>query len=339
MWISSARVVIGIALLAASGACNNLFGLDSAIPDRDFDGIEDAVDNCPLDENSQQRDFDGNGRGDVCDCTTSGVDADNDGTDDACDDCIGEPIGADAGNDGIDDGCQTCAAATGADVDDDGVDDACDPCTLGPSHDEDRDGVADACDICPTQADPNQSPAACERGVSGERRFDPLVEQDPTLWPGVVPGWEWTDDTLVATGVTTRGSLTAITAAYLVETRASTTETVALQCASTSSRASCMFEESTRTLVVSLEMGLGGGGNPPPPREARSLPLSPTGTVRFQLRVEPIEPTTSCEALDEAGNVIAVAKLADLAPCQRIKVASRGTSRLEYLWIVGDSSD
>ncbi|MFN0245646.1 MAG: thrombospondin type 3 repeat-containing protein [Kofleriaceae bacterium] len=333
MSTSSADLVL-VWTLVACAACNELFELDRGIADNDLDGIADSVDNCPLDENPQQRDSDNNGLGDVCDCVTQGVDADDDGVDDACDDCIGEAIGVDSGNNGIDDGCEPCSAATGADVDRDRIDDACDLCVLGPPHDEDGDGVADACDNCPTQPNIDQSPTACERGVTGAARFDPLVIQDPTLWPGVVEGWTWMDDALVVVGGTSRTTLTEIKSSFLIETRASTTQALTLGCSSMTQVTTCGLNEFMRRLVLIdrvVTVGL-----PPPLKISYSEPLSPTGAVRFQLRVDAMQLLISCEALDADGDVIAAATLTEAASCERFKVTSDGTSRLEYVWIVGE---
>ena len=42
-------------------------GSNATVTDFDQDGIEDDNDNCPVDPNADQRDSDGDGRGDVCD--------------------------------------------------------------------------------------------------------------------------------------------------------------------------------------------------------------------------------------------------------------------------------
>jgi hypothetical protein len=41
--------------------------------DTDGDGVDNAVDNCPTDENADQSDYDGNGRGNACDPAPMGV--------------------------------------------------------------------------------------------------------------------------------------------------------------------------------------------------------------------------------------------------------------------------
>lgn len=318
------------AALAMAAACNNLFDLDPGISDRDRDGVPDSEDNCPLDPNPQQRDSDSNDLGDVCDCTISGADVDADGIDDACDDCVGEAIGVDSGN-GIDDGCETCPAATGTDTDADGIDDACDPCPGGPPHDEDGDGISDACDNCPTQANADQGPA-CDRGISGTSRFDGFAEQEPTMWPGVVPGWEWSEDALVITGTTSRATRLELAFPFLVETRARSKTGISLEARTSTSSATCDLDVAQRRVTLTIQFGL-GGGLPPPARFAFSNTLASVDNVRLQLRTDPIAVMTVCEALDESGQPIAAAALDDIAQ-GRLKIASSGESRLDYLWIL-----
>lgn len=334
------RISFASAVLVAVAACNNLLGLEPSLLDMDHDGVGDATDNCTFEPNPQQRDSDHNGLGDVCDCLARGADADTDGIDDACDDCIGVARGEDSGGDGIDDGCQPCAAADGDDVDADGLDDACDACTLGPPHDEDHDGVADSCDNCPTQSNPDQAPAgvvgaACVRGVASWQRFDPLVDQDITLWPGSVTGWTWVDDGLTVRGVSARSLLLVPGQAYTLETRATTAGELSLECVTSNNITACAFDQPQRRLAVSTTLGLGGGL--PAYQVAFSPPLPPsTGSLRYQLRVDPAIPRVFCEALDAAGGVIVSASLDDSLPCQRFKIRTTADSHLDYLWIVSE---
>jgi hypothetical protein len=48
------------------------------LPDSDEDGVEDAIDNCPVDANPDQLDTDGDTEGNACD-----TDDDNDGVSDS----------------------------------------------------------------------------------------------------------------------------------------------------------------------------------------------------------------------------------------------------------------
>lgn len=332
------RISFVSVVLAALTACNNLLDLDPSNPDTDLDGVADPADNCPLDANAQQRDSDHNDRGDVCDCATLGLDADQDGIDDACDDCIGEATGVDSGGDGIDDGCEPCAAATGDDIDADGIDDVCDACTRGPPHDEDGDGVDDDCDNCPTQPNADQTPgttvlgAACNRGIANWQRFDPLVDQDITLWPGIVAGWTWVDDGLTVVGPTSRTTLVELATSYWVETRGTVAARLSIQCNSPNGMVSCSLEQSTRTLALAIEISI--GGNPILIRGDTSGPLPPTGAIRYELRSDAATTQTYCEAFDAAGAVIATAQLDTIVTCKRLKIGSDSSSRLDYLWIV-----
>ncbi len=331
MSISSTSLVF-----VALAACNGVLDLAPPIVDSDLDGISDATDNCPLDANPQQRDSNFDGLGDVCDCLTSGVDLDHDDIDDACDDCVGEAIGEDMGGDGIDDGCEACAGAVGADIDADGIDDACDPCTLGPPHDEDHDGVADACDNCPTQPNANEASvgaigAACDRGLVGSTLFDPLVQQDLSVWQGIVDGWTWSNDELLVDGARERSTRVEIPRAFLVETRVETAGILSLQCVSPNSNSGCAFQQATRTLQMSQVSGLQAGL---PVFKSASVPVPGSGRVRVQYRVDPLVPFSRCEALDDAGVVIASANLDDAVNCRRFKISSTTSSRLEYLWFI-----
>jgi len=131
-------------------------------PDRDGDGIEDNIDNCPDVKNENQADADGDGIGDVCE-----VDTDGDGIIDDLDNCplVENPDQKDSDDDGVGDACES-------DFDGDGVIDELDNCpeTANPEQeDADGDGIGDACeadtdedgvvddlDNCPEIANPEQ---------------------------------------------------------------------------------------------------------------------------------------------------------------------------------------
>jgi hypothetical protein len=75
---------------------------DACDTDDDEDGVDDAVDNCPVDVNESQRDTDGDSIGDNCD-----IDDDGDGLSDSRDNCRFVPNRdqADANGDGLGDAC------------------------------------------------------------------------------------------------------------------------------------------------------------------------------------------------------------------------------------------
>lgn len=89
--------------------------IDACVTDSDGDGIPDAVDNAPDEQNPDQDDTDGDGIGDVSDnCpllfNPEQFDADGDGVGDGCDNCfyIANEDQADADGDGTGDACQAC---------------------------------------------------------------------------------------------------------------------------------------------------------------------------------------------------------------------------------------
>jgi hypothetical protein len=111
-------------------------------PDRDSDGLNDNIDNCPLIANADQADNDSDGEGDICD-----LDDDNDGTADT-DDAF--PLNASESLDTDGDG-----VGNNEDYDDDGDGflDASDPQPIIANVfaiDSDGDGVADSLDDYPT---------------------------------------------------------------------------------------------------------------------------------------------------------------------------------------------
>jgi len=97
----------------------------SAQSDFDGDGVRDELDNCPLNANGDQLNFDADDLGDVCD-----VDDDNDGITDPDELAAGtNPFSSDSDGDAIEDNADNCSLVTNgdqADSDGDGVGDVCD---------------------------------------------------------------------------------------------------------------------------------------------------------------------------------------------------------------------
>ena len=123
------------------GACN--------IGDQDDDGdsIGDAEDNCPLLANGEQRNFDGDVFGDVCD-----ADIDNDGALNAVDNNDQNPFSC---SDNDNDLCDDCSQGMFS-VSDDGLDtDGNGVCNVS-DQDDDGDGILDADDNCPLSANAAQ---------------------------------------------------------------------------------------------------------------------------------------------------------------------------------------
>jgi uncharacterized delta-60 repeat protein len=156
--------------------CNGLM-LDT---DDDADGIQDALDNCPLASNANQLDTDVDGLGNICD-----TDDDNDGVLDTSDKFSLNPAAsADTDNDGSPNswnaGCDTtCQTGSGLvldncpttynvnqlDTDADGLGDSCDS-------DDDNDGVLDTTDKFPL------NPAA-SADVDGDGMPDGWLSPNP----------------------------------------------------------------------------------------------------------------------------------------------------------------
>lgn len=113
---------------------------DACEGDQDGDRIPDVQDNCPYIANTNQSDIDGDGLGDVCD-----LDIDGDGYNNSIDNCIyvPNPDQKDSNSDGIGDACSN------NDNDKDGVKNPDDNCINTPNplqSDNDGDGIGDACD-------------------------------------------------------------------------------------------------------------------------------------------------------------------------------------------------
>ncbi|WP_330166782.1 thrombospondin type 3 repeat-containing protein [Corallococcus sp. NCRR] len=115
-------------LEAGTTACQAFRGEDD-----DHDGVPTWQDNCPFVANADQKDTDGDGKGDVCD--------------------------------GCPDDAATCSVTDPSDFDYDGITSATDNCPLVANPDQkdsDNDGVGDACDACPVA---NPAGAACATSV------------------------------------------------------------------------------------------------------------------------------------------------------------------------------
>lgn len=152
--------------------------------DKDCDGFNDGVDNCPDNYNFLQIDVDGDGVGDSCDnCqyvnnpNQANTDFDNWG--DACDNCPNEFQVNQSNLDGdtLGDWCDNCidfANDDQLDSDADGVGDSCDNCIFvynSFQFDVDGDGIGDSCDGV-MNWEMTYSGAILKRAYSIQQTFD-----------------------------------------------------------------------------------------------------------------------------------------------------------------------
>ena len=148
----------------------------SSNPDRDGDGVNNDVDNCPDVANPDQADSDNDGIGNVCDPNPSSPDTDRDGINDDVDNCpdVANPDQADQDGDRIGNVCDP-------DDDNDGINDNVDNCPLVANTnqtDSDNDRIGDVCDPTPTPPS--------NLGV------EPLAFSDLGQETGnITSGWEW----------------------------------------------------------------------------------------------------------------------------------------------------
>jgi hypothetical protein len=150
--------------------------------DRDEDGINDSLDNCPTLAALSQTDTDGDGEGDVCD-----LDDDNDGTPDGSDPSPLDPniCGLDADADSCDD-CSVGVDGFGPLADNDSSNDGTDTdgdglCNIGDP-DDDNDGTADGADTDPLDPDVcgDVDLDLCDDCSVGVDDFGPLADSNPS---------------------------------------------------------------------------------------------------------------------------------------------------------------
>lgn len=150
------------------------------IIDTDDDGLDDLIDNCPAESNSNQLDYDNDGVGNVCDncvnnSNTNQIDSDNDSTGDVCDECPNDPNKILPGSCGC--------GNLDIDIDGDTVADCIDNCPSLANSDQadaDCDGVGDECDICPGGDD----------AVDNDNNGLPDCKYPPNSYSDVIPSWK-----------------------------------------------------------------------------------------------------------------------------------------------------
>jgi len=120
-------------------------------------------------------------------CSGLGPDADGDGIEDTCDNCVDDanPSQDDSDSDGAGDACDICPFDVDDDIDGDGLCADVDPCPqFSDLFDADLDGVADGCDICAgfddnVDTDFDLVPDGCDLCQGFDDRFDADLDGTP----------------------------------------------------------------------------------------------------------------------------------------------------------------
>ncbi len=154
-------------------------GKGDACTDTDGDTVMDDVDNCMEIFNANQADEDGDGIGDICE------DSDSDGWMDIEDNCptTANTSQYDNDEDGVGDVCDNCPLVDNTsqlDADEDGIGDAC-------SNDDDGDGISDTVDNCQLRYNPDQDDTDADgRGDACDNCLDiPNADQTDSDSDGV----------------------------------------------------------------------------------------------------------------------------------------------------------
>lgn len=321
----------GFVLVWALAGCSGLLGFDDAEVDSDGDRVADADDSCPDQADPDQRDVDGDGRGDVCDP------------------CFGlGQVGTDADEDGLDDGCDPCPTGVAEDGDGDGVEDRCAPIAV---IDEDGDGVRDEVDRCPVHPDPSQTDTdgdllgdACDptSGLDERRLFASFGSVDPTLMPP--PAWSLDRGDLVipTTGTlpTSANTSDGMVAQVALQLDLGTGEVVALRLVQAGNRSvACRINgdgrvEMVRTSPVSTDQ-----------IDSSPTVVSLTGPVvlRMVLTANQLLGGVSgvCDVVPSAGPgaTVDAGVIGERIGTVRIDalLAAPSTARVRYLWVVDAS--